>query len=108
MWQGPHCSLQSSLSIYRMSRSLAEACAQAYASHSTGGVALFISPPLPQPVAGQRQPRLPSKLHDHIMPNHLHPSIIATERFTKWLTPYGIAKLDKAAHSFPIHCITDC
>src|SRR5882724_1205467 len=41
------------------------------------------------------------------MPNYLCPSIIATERFTQWLTPYGIAKLDEAVH-FPIHCIIHC
>src|SRR5882724_11335390 len=39
------------------------------------------------------------------MPNLLCPSVIATERFTQWLAPYGIAKLDEAVHSFPVHCI---
>jgi len=103
--QGPGLFCLSSSHIYKMPRSLAEACAQARASTSSGGEVSFISPPLPQPEAAQRRPKLPSKLQDRIIPNSLCPSVLAADRFTHWLTPYGIAKLDKATHLFPVHCI---
>ena len=88
-----------------MSRSLNEAHALACASSSSGGADSFVSPPLPQPEASQRQPRIPTKLHDQIMLNPLCPAILSVDHFTHWLTPYGITKLDDMAHSFPIQSI---
>jgi len=103
--QGPGLFRLSSSRIYKMPRSLAEARAQARASTSSGGVVSFVSPPLPQPEAAQRHPKLPSKLQDRIIPNSLCPSVLAVDCFTHWLTPYGIAKLDEATRLFPIHCM---
>ena len=108
MRQGPWRSCLSSSHIYKMPRSLAEVCAQACASTSSGGEVSFVSPPLPQPEALQRHPRLPHKPQDRITPNTLCPSVLAADRFTHWLMPYGIAKLDEAMHLFPIHCIVRC
>src|SRR5882724_4268048 len=82
-----------------MPRSLAEARAIARCV-STGGVAPFIAPPLPLPVAHTKRPRLASKPQNRIVPNTLCPHVIASECFTKWLTPYGIAKLDSLSRLF--------
>ena len=65
----------------------------------------FIPPPL-EP--STRQLRLPSKLHNHITPNPLCPHVLATDRFTQWLMPYGITKLNEASHLFPTHEIIRC
>jgi len=85
-----------------MSRSVAEARARARAAAS-GGLVPFVLPPLPLPESSKRRPRLPTKLHDRIIPNPLRPHVLAADRFTHWLTPYGIAKLDQASHLFPTH-----
>src|SRR5882724_6899285 len=108
MQQGPLRSHQSFSHTYSMYRSLDEACTCAHISSSSGGLAPYVLPPLLRPETSQRCPRLPSKVHNQIIPNTLHPTIISTDLFTHWLTPYGIAKLDKAAHTFPIHSIICC
>jgi len=90
-----------------MSRSVAEARARARAAVS-GGLTPFIPPPLPLPDTRIRRPRLPSKLHHRIIPNPLRPHVLASERLTKWLTPYSIAKLDEASRLFPTHAIIRC
>ena len=93
-----------------MSRSIAEVWAWAHTAVS-GGLASFVPPPLPLPDPCNRQPRIPHKIHDRITPNSLHPLILAPDRFTKWLTPYHIAKMDQAswlflAQTIVRHCLT--
>jgi len=88
-----------------MSRSLNEVCTHACTSSSSGEAVSFILPPLQWPEASQRWPRLLTNLHDQIIPNPLNPTILSPDCFTHWLMPYGIAKLDDMAHSFPVHSI---
>jgi len=104
----PLDSHQSLFIIYKMSRSLKETSTWAHISPSSGGPVSFVSPPLPQPEVSQRQPRLPSKFHDCIVPNSFCPSVVAVDCFMQWLTPYGIAKLCNDVCSFPIHSIVCC
>src|SRR5882724_3290630 len=52
--------------------------------------------------------RLSTDPHNCIEPNPLHPPILASECITKWLTPYGIAKLDSLILKFPIDIIHCC
>ena len=55
-----------------------------------------------------RKPRLPIKIHDCIVPNPLNPLVLTADWFTKWLMPYGIAKMDQTSHIFPAHTIITC
>ena len=87
--------------VYKMPRSLAEAHAQAHASTSSGGAVSFISPPLLQPEAAQRHPKLPPKPQDCITPNSLCPSVLAADHFTHRLMPYVSRFIPHAkSHSF--------
>jgi len=52
--------------------------------------------------------RLSTDPHNHIEPNPLHPPVLASECITKWLTPYGIVKLDSLILKFPIDIIIHC
>jgi len=73
---------------------------------STNGVVPFVPPPLLLPVKHVQKPRLSSNPQNCIVPNPLHPPVLTSECITKWLTPYGIAKLDTLALNFPIDIIT--
>ena len=44
---------------------------------------------------------LPSNLQDHITPNNLRPLVSASDRFTSWLTLYGIAQMNNRASIVP-------
>src|SRR5882724_11655049 len=68
-------------------------------------MAPFVPPSLLSPDPGKRRPRLPPKQQDHITPNPLCPNILAADRFTGWLTPFGISKLNEASHLFPAQTI---
>jgi len=74
----------------------------------SGGLVPFVLPPLPLPEPSTRQPRLPANLHDCIVPDPLCPHILATDHFTHWLTPFGIAKLEQAFGLFPPHEMIRC
>jgi len=87
-----------------MSRSLAEAWARA-CSASSSGSPTFMHLPLLRPEVCATKPRLSSNPQNCITPNPLRPFVPATECFTKWLTPYGLAHLDKLSQWFPIDII---
>jgi len=105
----PHhlCSTQRLHTSYGMSRSVAEAHAWACTATS-GGLAQFIPLPLWPPDHSTRQPRLPNNVLDHIIPNSLRPLVLTPDQFTEWLTPYGIAKMDKTSCLFPTCIIIKC
>jgi len=48
-----------------------------------------------------KRPRLPSNPQHRISVNPLHPRVLASDRFTSWLTPYGIAKMNSETTLFP-------
>src|SRR5882724_918237 len=93
---------QSSHTSYRLYRSIAEVRAWACTATS-GGSAQLIPPPLPPPDPSTRQLRLSNNVLDHIIPNSLRPLVLAPDQFTKWLTPYSIAKMDETSCLFPTH-----
>jgi len=100
-----HSSSQMSLFLSSlMSRSLAEAQAKARRMSSGGSVA-FTPPPLPLPDRHSTKPRLSSNPQNHIIPSPLRPLVPASQCFTNWLTPYGIAHLDKLSLQYPLEII---
>ncbi|KAF8590422.1 hypothetical protein K439DRAFT_1330118 [Ramaria rubella] len=42
---------------------------------------------------------------DHIIPNILHPPVLAHDHFLSWLTSFGLPQMDKAAEHFPPHIV---
>ena len=101
-------SSQLSLKIFFfMSRSLAEVQAKAHCASSGGSVA-FELPPLPLPEIHATKPRLFRNPHNCISPNPLQPLIPATQCFTKWLAPYGIACLNHLSCQFHVDIIIHC
>ena len=100
--------------FYFMSRLLTEAWAKAHSTSSGGSVA-FEPPPLPLPLAHTTKPRLSNNPQNHISLNSLRPLVPATQCFTKWIMPYGIACLDQLSHQVPIDimihhhlCLANC
>src|SRR5882724_13400951 len=63
--------------------------AHARTTHPDGVVPHAI-PPLPPSESRLKHPRVPSNPQHRISVNPLHPHVTASDRFTSWLTPYGI------------------
>ena len=74
--------------------------ASARMAHSSGVVHRAI-PPLPQLESRQKCPRFASNSQHLINPNLLHPHVSAANRFTSWLSPYGIASMNVELSRFP-------
>ena len=67
----------------------------------SGGVVPHAVPPLPLPDMCPKHPHLPSKAQDCIAPSPLRPHVTATDHFTFWLSPYGLAQMNAQASLFP-------
>jgi len=62
-------------------------------------------PPLPLPNKCTIHDCLTSNHQDHISPSPLHPHVITSDRFTFWLSPFGIAQMNAQASIFPLKII---
>jgi len=74
--------------------------AHACTTHPDGVVPCAI-PPLPPSESRLKRPRVPSNPQHRISVNPLRPHVTASDRFTSWLTPYGIAKMNAESSQFP-------
>src|SRR5882724_1607280 len=62
-------------------------------------------PPLPQLETCQKCPRVSSNPQNHLVPNPLCPLVPAADRFTSWLSLYGIAHMNMELTHFPSEII---
>ena len=51
-------------------------------------------------------PRSTRKTIDRLLINPLRPVVLASDRLTMWLTPFGIRSMEQRAHLLPPHIIT--
>jgi len=65
------------------------------------GVVPCIVPPLPLSETCPKCPRFLSNPQHRISFNPLRPHVPASDRFTSWLTPYGIARMNAEVSRFP-------
>ena len=96
----PLSSPRSSVLSCPMSNDPGSMRASAHTSRSDGVVPHAI-PPLPLSEMRLKHPRLPSNPQQRISINPLRPHVLAPDRFTSWLTPYGIAKMNSESALFP-------
>src|SRR5882724_9702154 len=66
-----------------------------------GGLVPHAPPSLLQPVSHPLCPRHPSNPHNCISVSSICPHVPASDRFTSWLSPFGIAQMNVEALHFP-------
>jgi len=69
--------------------------------HTQMGWFLMQFPPLPLNKLHLKCHRHPSNPQNRISINPLHPHVLASDCFTSWLTPYGIARMNSETSLFP-------
>ena len=67
----------------------------------SGGVVPHDVPPLPLPIVPSKCAHFSANHKDCISPNLLCPHVSASDRFTFWLSPFGIAQINSQSYLFP-------